>query len=186
MSHLAVHHLAGRSSQDAARSSTLRTESGIITNHCRTLCTIRHAGFRVARWKDPGCAEHTRRRLCLNNQVARPTVRRAQVSTRMSQFIISQVAARMSEPEFHIFRPVYSDFQILVRLTHGDNHDNGPRSQMEGLQNGLVMTYVSPFVNFVRLEPGPILCKGPGHVQCKDQYQCATGFTKIIIHCRQN
>ena len=31
---------------------------------------------------------------------------------------------------------VYSDFKILVRLTHGDN---GPRSQMEGLQNGLTI-----------------------------------------------
>ena len=40
----------------------------------------------------------------------------------------------------YVFRPVYSDFKMLVRLTHGDK---GPRSQMEGLQNGLVITRIT-------------------------------------------
>ena len=36
---------------------------------------------------------------------------------------------------------MYSDFKIRVRLTNGDN---GPRSQMDGLQNGLGRGSVQP------------------------------------------
>ena len=39
-----------------------------------------------------------------------------------------------------------SDFKILVQLTHGDN---GPRSQMEGLQNGLVSVFLFTILTFI-------------------------------------
>ena len=39
---------------------------------------------------------------------------------------------------FYTFFGRYSDFKVRDRLTHGDN---GPRSQMEGLQNGLARTH---------------------------------------------
>ena len=68
----------------------LLTKNGILWNSGSDMraasCVLR-----------PASCVLRRRRLCLNNQVARPTVRRAQVSTRMSHLAVHHLAGRRTQ-----------------------------------------------------------------------------------------